>query len=84
MKRHNIRTQFDPTYKGSKGEINNLPSQTVPDMSLTVSELLQNHARGITNSVNTNEGQFFDTEIPKHDDITDVIEHKQSLKDSLT
>jgi hypothetical protein len=35
------------TYSGSKGEINNSPSLTVPDQTLTIRELLQRHTRGL-------------------------------------
>ncbi len=75
-----IRKQFDPTYNGSPGETNTLPSRTQPDMSLSVLELMKNHTRNIQSDVSLNEGQFFGSEIPREDlDITERIEQKQEL-----
>jgi len=58
-----------------------MPSQTRPDMSLTVKELLINHSRGIHSDVKQYEGQYFDTEIPRIDDITDLVQHKKDLEE---
>lgn len=50
-------------------------------MSLTVRTLLLNHSRGIHNNIKTYEGQYFgDAEIPKFDDITDMVQYKLDLK----
>lgn len=67
----------------SKGEYNDQPSQTVPDMSLTIPELLQNHARGITTGLHQNTGEYFDTPIPRFDDITDEIAYKEQLAERV-
>lgn len=48
---------------------------TIPDMSLTITELQKNHTR----TVNINKGEYFDTEIPRFDDITEEKEYKQNL-----
>lgn len=78
-----MRTQFDPTYNGSQGEINNEPSETVPDLSLTVRQLLTNHSRGIHSDVAENKGEYFDQEIPQFYDITDRINYKNQLLERL-
>jgi hypothetical protein len=78
-----FRRQFNPQYKPDNGEINNLPSKTVPNMSLTILQLLTNHSRGISSDIHHNEPQYFDTEIPRFDDITDAIEYKKQLADEL-
>lgn len=57
---------------------------TVPDMSLTVKELLLNHSRGIHSDVKDNQGEFFDTEIPRFDDLTDIQAYKDSLTEKFT
>lgn len=78
-----IRRQFNPEYKGSEGEINTMPSQTVPDMSLSIQELLLNHSRGIHSEIKNYEGQYFEDEIPIFHDITEMVEHKQELLDRI-
>lgn len=79
-----FRRQFDPNYKGSKGEINDEKSQTVPDMSLTCRELLINHTRSIHSDVSVKEGEYFEElEIPVFVDITDAIAYKERLKENL-
>jgi len=71
-------TQFTntPNYKGKKmsDELHTLPDQT-----LTIRNLLDNHTRGIPLGVNTRVGEYFDTEIPRFDDLTDMIEYKAQL-----
>ena len=71
-------TQFTntPNYKGKKmsDELHTLPDQT-----LTIRNLLDNHTRGIPLGVNTRVGEYFDTEIPRFDDITDMVEYKRQL-----
>lgn len=47
-------------------------------MSLTVKELLLNHSR--TDEVKHYDGQYFDSEIMRFDDIVDAQEHQQALK----
>jgi hypothetical protein len=74
-----FRTQFDPNYAPSTGEINLEPSQTVPDQSLSIRTLLLNHSRGIPLDVNHNEGQYFEHEIPQINDITDLFDNRRNL-----
>lgn len=79
-----FRRQWNKSYKGSasRGEVNTLPSETVPDMTLTVLELLQNHSRGISSNVKENKGEYFgDSEIPVFEDpLTEVPLWKESLR----
>jgi len=74
-----IRKQFqDPYYM--PGETNNSPSLTVPDQTLGIKELLLNHTRGISSNVKMYEGQYFDTEIPIIDDLTDLDAFREDIK----
>lgn len=76
-----IRRQFDPHYHGHTGELNNEPSKTVPDQTLTIRQLLNNHARGIKSDVREYQGEYFeDQEIPIVDDINDLAEMRTDLK----
>jgi hypothetical protein len=54
-------------------------SITVPDQNLTVRELLDRHARGVSLGAPQLKGEYFDTEIPKFDDLTDALEYKKNL-----
>lgn len=75
-----IRKQFSETPYIFKGEINTKPSLTVPDLTLTIKQLLTNHSRGISSDVNHNDPLYFDTEIPIIDDITDLDAFRQDIK----
>lgn len=74
-----IRTQFSGKSIPSDS-IQTGASKTVPDMSLTIPELLRNHTRGIHSEINQAEALYFDTEIPNIQDITDLEEYKLQLK----
>lgn len=76
-----FKTQFNPTYKGSPGTTYTQPSQTCPDMNLTVKQLLINHTRGIPSNVKIYDPQYFeDQEIPNFVDKTELHDYTQSLK----
>lgn len=72
-----FRRQFNEKYKPSKGETNNGKSMTQPDMSLTVAQLMQGH------TTNVNQGEYFDHPIPTIDDLTDLVNHRNDLNDTL-
>jgi hypothetical protein len=75
-----LRKQFSTTPYTFKGETNTKPSLTVPDLTLTIKQLLTNHSRGISSDVTHNEPLYFDTEIPIINDITDLDAFRQDLK----
>lgn len=75
-----IRKQFSETPYTFKGETNTKPSLTVPDLTLTIKQLLTNHSRGISSDVGHNEPMYFDTEIPIINDITDLDAFRQDIK----
>ena len=82
MAKVRIRRQFDPTYKGCKGEKNSMESMTQPDQSLTIKQLLLNHTRNIASDINVREEHYFeDTEIPRIDDLNDIAEYREALED---
>lgn len=56
-------------------------SQTIPDQTKTIRELLDNHSRGIPTGVSELQGEYFNEPIPVFDDITDIIEYKKQLKE---
>ena len=82
-KETNFRRQFVKSYKGSQGETNNEPSETIPDQSLTVRQLLDNHTRGINNPVKHYDPQYFETEIPNFTDLTEIVEYKENLANQI-
>lgn len=81
MKKSKIRRQFDPTYKGDPGIANTKESMCVPDMSLTIKQLLLNHTRGIDSDIQVREGHYFEeTEIPRITDLNDIAENREKLQ----
>ena len=54
---------------------------TQPDQTKTIRDLLDNHTRGIPLGVKTLKGEYFDTPIPRFDDLTDMLEYKAQLMD---
>lgn len=78
-----IRVQFDIDYKGSKGQVVSSDSDTMPDMTLTVRQLLENHTRGKDSNVFVRQPLYFETQIPTLTDITDVDKFKKSLEERL-
>ncbi len=75
-----IRKQFTSKPYDFPGEVNNSPSMTIPDMTLGVKQLLLNHTRGIHSDVGYNEPMYFDQEIPIINDLTDLDDYRQDLK----
>jgi hypothetical protein len=71
-------TQFTntPNFKGKKMDDE---VHTIPDQTMGIRQLLDNHSRGIPLGVNTRVGEYFDTEIPRFDDLTDMLEYKRQL-----
>lgn len=63
-----------------KGIINNGKSETIPDQSLTIKELLLNHTRGINTEINQPEPEYFETPIPQITDPVELAEHLDMLK----
>lgn len=81
MNDRKFKYQFDPEYTGSNdGEVNNEPSQTIPDQNLSVKTLLERHTRGLPMQANYHEGEYFGIEIPRIDDLTDLEEARNRLK----
>lgn len=78
-----LRVQFDIEYGGSVGKHMDSKSETMPDMHMTVRQLLENHSRGIDGKVEVRQPLYFDTEIPTLNDITDVQAFKESLEERL-
>ncbi len=75
-----LEKQFQSKPYEMLGEENNMPSLTVPDQSLGIKELLLNHTRGISSNVKIYEGEYYETEIPIIDDLTDLDFYRQDIK----
>lgn len=75
-----FRHQFEEKYKGSASDIKFGKSRTVPDLSLTINEMLEQHTRGQGLSVAIKEGHYFETVIPRLEDITDLNERRIELR----
>lgn len=75
-----IRTQFSGVKHNSSGYDKDMgKTMTLPDQSLTIRQLLEKHSRGVALGVNEVKGEYFDTEVPRYDDLTDMLDHKKAL-----
>lgn len=73
-----IRTQFSRwTPKPDSKQFGK--SQTVPDMSLTIKELLDGHTRGIDLDPERREGLYLEEPIPVITDLTDLDAHRDAV-----
>lgn len=75
-----IRTQFNPETTEYNGKEMEQSIHTVPDQTLSIRDLLDRHSRGLPLGTNNKTGQYFDTEIPKFDDILDMVDHRTHLE----
>ena len=66
--------QYPKVYKKRSQE-----SLTVPDQNMSIRTLLDRHSRGIPLGASENKGEYFDTEIPRFDDLTEIVEYKKML-----
>ena len=74
-----IKHQFTQGYTGTKTPVKDQTSITVPDQTLTVRELFQRHSKGMPLGTTELKGEYFDTEIPRFDDLTDMLRYKEEL-----
>lgn len=65
-------------YKGKKMD---QTVNTIPDQNLSIRQLLDRHSRGLPLGASQNQGEYFDTEIPRFYDLTDMLKYKQELMD---
>lgn len=76
-----IRHQFNPEETLCKGKFfDQTTVHTVPDQTMSIRTLLDRHSRGLPLGASTKQGEYFDTEVPHFDDLTDVLKHKNKLK----
>ena len=62
-----------------KGKIMDQTVHTIPDQNLSIRQLLDRHSRGLPLGASQNQGEYFDTEITRFDDLVDMMEHKKQL-----
>ena len=74
MKLRNAYTKSK--YKGKKMD---QTVNTIPDQNLSIRQLLDRHSRGLPLGASQKQGEYFDTEIPRYDDLVDMMEHKKQL-----
>ena len=78
------RIQLDIGYRKPKGKVMDDKTETVPDMNLTVRQLLENHTRGRNSEVHVSEPLYFEEEIPQIYDMTDIDRRRESLQKQLS
>ena len=72
-----FRTQYNHT--PYIGKIMSTETLTVPDQNMSIKTLLDRHSRGLPLGVSQQKGEFFDTEVPRFDDLTDMVAYKKEL-----
>ena len=72
-----FRTQFN-NYNDT-GKTMDQEIITQPDQNMSIRELLDKHSRGLPITATEQKGEYFETEIPRFDDITDMMEYKKML-----
>lgn len=78
-----FQVQFDIAYDGAEGTTPIGTSKTIPDMNLTVKQLLVNHTRDAEGNEHVKKPLYFGVEIPRLTDITDVDRYKETLQERL-
>lgn len=80
-----FRVQFDINMKpqGDAPDAYNQKSLTVPDLNLTVRQMVDNYTRGIDQETTTNEPLYFDMDIPTFEDFADVYEYREFLEQQV-
>lgn len=56
-------------------------SLTLPDQNLTIRELLDRHSRGVPLGAIDRQGEYFDTDVPRFSDLTEMLEYKKELEE---
>lgn len=72
-----FRTQYNHT--PDNGKIMSTETLTVPDQNMSIKTLLDRHSRGLPLGVSEQKGEYFDTEVPRFDDLTDMVAYKKEL-----
>lgn len=81
-KKRRFAINHDPEYQGVFDEKCEGASETIPDQTLTLRQIVNMHTRGNTPEVTEYRGEFFeDIEIPKFTDITEMHEYALSLRE---
>ena len=75
--RRRIRIQFDFMYGGRKGKTVEGETQTEPELTLSLGQLLERHSRG--REIPMKEPVYFETEIPTFSDLTDIERYQEQL-----
>lgn len=77
-----IRTQFSGKTIQSSGYKKKMgKSMTLPDQNLTIQQLLERHSRGVPLGAVDKQGEYFDTEVPRFNDLTEMLEYKKELEE---
>ena len=78
IKKRSVYTHKNYQSSGAKKKMGK--SMTVPDQNLTVKELLDRHSRGVSLGAPKLEGEYFDTEVPRFQDLTEMFDYKANLE----
>lgn len=81
-----FKTQWNAEAFPSKGEINRFPSETIPDQSLTVREIMQRYAQGLPlegERVPVYNGEDIDLPEFQYLDLAEREEYKNRVREEI-
>jgi hypothetical protein len=82
---HKVKNSLNYEYKDQMGEVNSLPSMTIPDQTMSIRTIVDRYARGlpITAFTPIYEGEDFYMPDPKTLDLVDRAELLESAKQEV-
>jgi hypothetical protein len=80
-----IKVQFDIEYTPTRYSISDKDNikEVVPDLSISVKQLLEQHSRGGIDQNLVKQPLYFETQIPTIQDMTDVEAYQEMLQERL-
>lgn len=82
MKKFRIKTPFNYMEFEQDHEVNNEPSLTIPDQTMTIPEILERYARGLPIG-GSNENEYYDEDDTLPDPRTLDLEERFQLADKI-
>lgn len=82
---HKVKNSLNYDYNDQKGEVNTLPSMTIPDQTMSIRTIVDRYARGlpITSFTPVYEGDDFYMPDPKTLDLVDRAELLENAKQEV-
>jgi hypothetical protein len=82
----NVKNSLNYDYKEQKGEVNNLPSMTIPDQTMSIRTIVDRYTSGlpVTGFTPVYDGEDFYMPDPKTLDLVDRAELAEKVKEEVS